>query len=296
MILVTGGSGYVGREMITQARQSGFTVRIVCRHPDRARELWSKDKGVEIFHGNVLNPDSLVGAFGGIEAVIHLVGIIRESRENTFDRVHRQGTIHVVDATKKANIKRYLHMSALGARPNARSQYHQSKWAAEEYVRKSNLEWTIFRPAVIYGPRDQSINLFARMLKFLPVLPVMGSGRGQWQPVPVEQVAASFVRAIREPKAIGKTYDLVGPTPMAFVEVLDAIMEVTGHRRPKFHIPMPLARLQAFMFEKTLTNPPINRDQLLMLEENNVGDPCPAVEDLGLQLIPLADGLRKYLK
>ncbi len=295
MILVTGGTGFVGREIVACARAAGFTVRVVCRNPERGRALWGNDKGVEIFHGNVLNPESLVGAFDGIEAVLHLVGIICESRENTFDRVHRVGTINVVEAMKKAKIKRHLHMSALGARADARSQYHKSKWAAEEWVRASGLEFTIFRPSVIYGPSDKSINLFARMTRFLPVLPVIGSGNARWQPVSVEQVGQCFVRAVREPLAVGKTYDLVGLAPIPFEEVLDTVMAVT-RRRPKIHIPIPVARAQAWVMEHCLDNPPLNSDQILMLEEDNIGDATAAVSDLGLKRMPLAEDLRRYLK
>src|SRR5438876_386842 len=119
MILITGGTGFVGREIVAAARKAGFGVRVLVRRPDEVRDLWPNDKGVEAFHANVLNAESLAGAFDGMEAVIHLVGIIAESRENTFDRVHRLGTIHAVEAAKKAKIKRFLHMSALGTRIGA---------------------------------------------------------------------------------------------------------------------------------------------------------------------------------
>lgn len=304
MILVTGATGFVGRELVAQALSAGHRVRALCRHPARARELWPQ-KSVELFHGNVLNPDSLEGALDGVEAVVHLVGIITEARENTYERVHRLGTLHVLDAAKKAKVKRYLHMSALGTRAAARSKYHKTKWAAEEAVRASGLDWTIFRPAVIFGKYDQSINLFARMLRWPLPFPIFGSGQGLWQPVPVEEVARCFVRAIREPKAVGRTYDLVGPTPLTFEQVLDTLMSVTGRRRPKLRVPMACARLQAALLERceplgtlfrcALGAPPPNRDQLLMLEENNVGDPTSAVSDLGLRLVPFEEGLRKYL-
>ena len=98
-----------------------------------------------------------------MEAVVHLVGIISEVGQNTFENVHPRGTENIVAAARAADVTRFIHMSALGTRPNAASRYHQSKWAAEEIVRRSGLAWTIFRPSIIYGPGDGFVNLFARM-------------------------------------------------------------------------------------------------------------------------------------
>src|SRR6266481_10008108 len=114
---------------------------------------------------------SIEGAMQDANCVIHLVGIIYEWKENTFERTHAQATRHVLDEAKKSGVKRFVHMSALGTRENARSQYHQTKWAAEEYVRKSGLAWTIFRPSLIYGAHDKSMNVLAKVLKLSPFVP-----------------------------------------------------------------------------------------------------------------------------
>ena len=111
-----------------------------------------------------------------MDAVIHLVGIISEVGRSTFEDIHISGTRNIVMTAQKAGIKRFVHMSALGARPNSVSRYHQSKWTAEEIVRGSGLDYTLFRPSIIYGPGDHFVNLFARMARFSPVLPVMGQG------------------------------------------------------------------------------------------------------------------------
>ena len=157
MIVVTGATGFVGQEVVRRARADGHPVRAVVRDTTRARWL-ARDFGVELFRGDVLFAPSLEGSMQAAQCVIHLVGIINEWRENTFERVHTQATMNVTDAAKKAGVKRYIHMSALGTRPGARSRYHRTKWAAEEYVRQSGLAWTVFRPSLIYGSRDKSIN------------------------------------------------------------------------------------------------------------------------------------------
>jgi uncharacterized protein YbjT (DUF2867 family) len=295
MIVITGATGFVGEEIVKQARAAGHPVRAIVREPQRAR--WLADRyGVELFHGNVLSAASIEGAMRGANCVIHLVGIIREWKESTFERAHTEATKHVVDEARKSDVKRFLHMSALGTRANARSRYHQTKWAAEEYVRKSWLAWTIFRPSVIYGPKDKSVNTLLTVMRRLPFVPVLGSGNTRIQPVSVATVAEAFVAAIRNDSTIGKTYDLCGPEAFTWNELYDKLQSRIGSRKPKLHLPLPVARLQAAVFELVLPNPPFTRDQLRMLEEDNVGDPEAAERDFLLKQERFEEGVARYLK
>ena len=180
-----------------------------------------------------------------MEAVIHLVGIISEVGESTFENVHQRGTRNILAAAQQAGVRRFVHMSALGTRPNAASRYHQTKWAAEELVRHSGLDFTIFRPSLIYGPQDQFINLFARIIRLSPVVPLLGSPRARFQPVSVEAVAAAFVRSLGEPKSSGQTYDLCGPEALTLSEIVDQILAVLQRKRLKLQVPLGLARCQA---------------------------------------------------
>jgi len=289
-IAVTGATGFVGREIVKQARAAGFPVRAIVREPNAALP-----EGVERFHGNVIYRPSLEDAFDGVKCVIHLVGIINERRENTFERVHVEATRNVIDAAKKAGVKRYLHMSALGTRANARSRYHQTKWAGEELARQSGLAWTIFRPSVVYGPGDISINVLSKIVRRSPFVPVLGDGNSKIQPVAVENVAKSFVTAICYDDSIAKTYDLCGPVAFTWNEMYDKLLAFHGLRKPKFHLPLPVARVQAAVFEKLLAHPPFNRDQVLMTEEDNAGDPKPAEQDFRLEQESFEQGLARYL-
>lgn len=301
-VFVTGGTGFVGRAVLAALTGAGHTPRVLVRDATAARatELARRFQA-ELTPGDVLEPDSLRAAVPGCDAVIHLVGIISEVGRNTFENVHVAATRHVLAAAQAAGIRRYVHMSALGTRPGAASRYHQSKWAAEEAVRASGLAWTIFRPSLIYGPGDHFTGLFAALARWSPALPVMGSGRGLLQPVAVEVVALAFVRALTEPAAAGRTFDLCGPERLTFNQVLDAILEVADRRRPKLHVPLPLARLLARLLEGIFPRllgraAPLNRDQLLMLQEDNVGDPQPANELFGLPAESFRAGLARYLK
>lgn len=294
MIAVTGATGYVGRAIVKQALTEGYRVRAIVRDPAHAQSL-ARD-GVELFHGNVLYAPSLEGAMTGVKCVIHLVGIINEWKENTFERVHTQATINVGDAAKKSGVKRYIHMSALGVRPNARSRYHQTKWAAEEYVRKSGLAWTIFRPSIIYGADDISTTVLAKIVRRAPVIPVIGNGQSKIQPVSIEAVAKCFVVAIKLDSTVQKTYDLCGPEAFTWNELYDKLAGVYGLRKPKLHLPLPVARLQGALLEKLSPKPPFNREQVIMAQEDNIGDPRPAEREFLLTQESFEQGIARYLK
>ncbi|MGH2395080.1 MAG: complex I NDUFA9 subunit family protein, partial [Candidatus Limnocylindria bacterium] len=210
-VFVTGATGFVGRAVVQALRAHGHSVRCLVR---RGSERDLRGLGaIERVEGDVLVRQGLEEGMAGCQAVIHLVGIIREqpSRGITFEQVHTQGTINVIDAAAAAGVRRFLHMSALGTRPNARSRYHRTKWAAEEAVRASGLRWTIFRPSIIYGRGDQFVTMLAYFVGRYPVMPVIGSGRQRLQPVPVEHVAEGFARGVVTGDAEKQTYEVGGP-------------------------------------------------------------------------------------
>ena len=300
-VLVTGATGFVGREVVRQLHETGHSIRILARSRKSARVREAVSRcGAEVYPGDVLDVASLNGAVNGMDAVIHLVGIIAEVGESTFESVHTRGTGNIVSAAKQAKVRRFVHMSALGTRPNAASRYHQTKWAAEELVRHGGLDFTIFRPSLIYGPQDQFINLFARMIRLSPVVPLMGSPRARFQPVSVEAVAAALTKSLGKPQSIGQTYDLCGPEALTLSEIVDRILDVLNRRRLKLRVPPGLARCQAVLLELVFRRllrkaSPLNRDQLIMLQEDNVGNPQPANELFGLTPTSLRAGIARYL-
>jgi NADH dehydrogenase len=267
----------------------------------RSKTLETSDGGMDWVRGSVLSPNDLRRALQGCDAVIHLVGIIGEIGDQTFERVHQEGTLRVVESALACGVRRMIHMSALGTRPAAVSRYHQTKWAAEEAVRGSGLDWTVFRPSVIYGPGDGFVNLFARMSRWSPVLPVIGRGTALLQPVSIDGVARAFARALDSKDAIHQTYDLCGPDRLTLPQVLQAILRATGRRRVIVRIPRALAwyptAVLEQVFPRILRRPaPLSRDQILMLEEDNVGNPDAAERDFQIRSVPFADGIGAFLR
>jgi len=294
-VFITGGTGFVGRAVIQALRAEGYAVRCLVR---RGSEPDLRGFGaIERVEGDVMARQTLDDGLAGCDAVVHLVGIIRERPAigSTFERVHVQGTQNVLGAAAAAGVRRYLHMSALGTRAGARSRYHRTKWAAEEAVRATPLPWTIFRPSIVYGPGDEFVTMLRGMIEGLPVVPVIGSGRQRLQPVPVAQVAQGFARALTLEATVKHTYDVGGPDAVSMVELLDMIAAALGRRRRlKVHVPIGLVRPVTQLLHR-LPGYPLTPDQLLMLEEDNTCDPSAFFSTFGLTPVPLAAGLRALL-
>ncbi|MEM9444634.1 MAG: NAD(P)H-binding protein [Verrucomicrobiota bacterium] len=245
MILITGGTGFVGQEVVKQFVDAGHSVRVLARDVEKAQSILGS-KQVEVVQGDILETTTLKKAFQDVRAVVHLVGIIAEIRDSSFEKIHVQGTRNVVTAAKKASVSRFLHVSAIGTREYAASNYHKSKWQAEELIRKSSLPWTIFRPSLIYGKHDSFSNLFASLLDFpfniaaKGTMPCLGDGTNLFQPVAVEEVASSILNALASEKAHLKTYDVVGPS-LEFQEMLCQIAKAKG-KKPVFLDCAPIAQ------------------------------------------------------
>jgi uncharacterized protein YbjT (DUF2867 family) len=268
-IFIAGGTGFVGAHLVKALREKGHEPRLLVH-----RRGSGVSDGIDRVVGDVTGLESFEQALNGCDAVINLVGIIREfpSRGITFDRLHVQATANMLAATRTADIRRYLQMSALGTRPDAVSRYHQTKFRAEELVRSSGLDATILRPSLIYGPRDAFINMLAGQLRLAPIMPVIGSGTYRLQPIHADDVARCFARALEMPETIGQCYELCGNNRLSYVELLDTVASAMGRPAPfKPHVPLGLMRMIIPAMQR-IPQFPITMDQLQMLLEENVCD------------------------
>jgi NADH dehydrogenase len=297
-IFVTGGTGFVGRETISKLHTAGHQLRCLVRKG--SEEKLPKIKELEPFFGDASEAVSLRGGLDGCDAVVHLIGIIREFPDQgkgvTFERLHVEATRNMVDLTVQSGIRRFLQMSANGAAEQGETGYQKSKWQAEELVRASGLDWTIFRPSIIFGAESEFIRMLVSIIKTLPVIPVIGNGRYEMQPVAVGQVADSFVRALDRPATIGRTYHLAGPKPYSYLEMLNTVShalrrgEIKTIRQPLFLMRPAIKMLQTFQHF------PITSDQLTMLLNGNVCDPSEWAKDFDLQPLDFADGIGDCLR
>jgi len=253
---------------------------------------------IETVIGDTTSSESLKGKLSGCDAMINLVGIIRESPRQgiTFKRLHTESTSNLLQAATEQGVSRYLQMSANGTRQEALTGYHKTKWAAEQLVMHSGLDWTIFRPSLIFGPDDMFVNMLADMIRKLPVVPVMGDGQYRLQPVSVSDVAAGFINALDEPKSISKTYQCGGPAAYSYDEILDFIGAAIGKKIPlcKLHHPLLLMKPVVAALQN-LPQFPMTSDQLQMLLEENICDPTIWREELRLQLLDFPTGIGEYL-
>jgi uncharacterized protein YbjT (DUF2867 family) len=265
MIAVTGGTGFVGRHLIARLLVQGEQVRTLARHP-------AGIEGAEVLQGDVTDPTSLAAVFDGCDSAIHLVGVIQEVGDQTFRAVHVEGTRNVITACEAARATRLLSLSALGSRPDARSQYHRSKWEAEKIVNESALDTTIFRPSVMYGHGGGFLPRLRQLVQNFPVLPIMGDGTSLTQPIWVEDVVSCLLGALRQQETVGKTYELGGPETYGFEQLLDLIAEDEGLDPPRIHLPVSLVQPVVSALSRVTRRFPITPDQLTMLLEDNVCD------------------------
>lgn len=293
MVFVTGGTGFVGRSIVRRLLSRGEQIRVLYRGE---RRRFIQDERIEWIPGEIGSRESLLRGMKGADAVIHLVGILVEPGGQTFEKLHVDGTQNVVEAMKQSGVRRLLHMSALGTGPNAASRYHQTKWRAEALVLAAPPDATIFRPSLIFGREDRSVNLLAKIASYSPVVPVLGSGENRLQPVWVEDVSEAFVRSLKNPITYGKSYALCGPAVYTFNHLIDLILRSKGISRLKVHLPVWAMKGPASLAEWILPRPPLTRDQLTMLQEDNICSEDDAAKELGFSFKGLEEILPTYLK
>jgi len=312
-VMVTGATGFVGKYVVRELIARGFAPVCVVRHPAKLhaqhRDI-DPDRLIAI-PGTLDDTEALRRAADLSQATIHLVGIIieRRLRGQSFQRVHVRGTTNVLDATRQAGIRRYIHMSALGTRRDAVSRYHQTKWAAEEDVRSRDLDWTIFRPSLIHGPDGEFMRLVKSFVCGLtpPVIPYFGNGQAKLQPVSVKDVAYCFVESLFREPTNGQTYALGGPEAFTWLGLYDTcrrIMPGARSWKPYASLPPAIARTIAVasalpMALAELARPSLgmyrfDAGQVAMATQDSVCDPAAAEQAFGIQMRSFQEELTDY--
>jgi uncharacterized protein YbjT (DUF2867 family) len=302
-ILVTGGTGVIGAGAIPELLSRGHEVRLLSRRADC--DVKEFPRGVEPFAADVTNPESLRGAADGCSVVVHITGIVDERPpEITYERVNVQGTQNTLAEAERAGVARFVFISSLGA-DRGQSDYHQSKLHAEELVRQWSREWVILRPGNVYGPADEVISLLLKLVRSLPVVPVVDSGDQPFQPIWFEDLGRAIAEAVTQTHISGQTLELAGNEVTTTRDVLDRLASLTDRAPAKFSVPSALTSAATKLtetfpslekvIEKSGLRMPISSSRLQMLLEGNVieGAHRNALKNvLGVTPTPLQDGLQ----
>ena len=284
LVLVTGATGFLGRHVVPALRERHHQVRCLVHTPGRERVF--PPRTVDIQYGNILNPDALAAAFNGVDAVVHLVGTIRRRNRNSYDQVNRQGVANVVAAAKEARVKHFVFVSAIGATSNRSYPYLYSKWQGEQEVTKSGLSYTIIQSSIMFGTGDEFLNTIAAMVKTLPVVTVVGSGKNRLQPIAAEDVARCIATSVDREELRGKTIELGGPQQLSYNEILAIVARTMGKRRLSLHLPVWIMFLITWALQ-ALPRPPVTLDQLRLLPIRNVAEPDSVEDNFGFTPKPV---------
>ena len=293
MILVTGGTGFVGGHIVHELRGRDLPVRCLVRDPRKATKLtgW----GCELAEGDVTDADSLRRAVAGVDTIVQLVAI-RQGPPEQFQRIMVDGTRDLLSAARDAGVGRFVHMSALGTSEETKElvPYYGAKWENEQQVRNSGIPFVIFRPSFVFGPDGGILPTFVKLAKLAPVTPIIGSGRQRIQPIWADDLARIFTEATQKEDVTGRLFELGGRDAVTWNEFWERLKRVLGLRRPSVHVPVGLMRINALVTERLPGDIPLTRDLLKMLEHgDNVVSGDEAVRAFAPTLLPLDDQLRR---
>jgi uncharacterized protein YbjT (DUF2867 family) len=288
---VFGGSGFIGRYVVTNLARDGWSVRVAVRRPDEA--LFLKTAGaigqITPVATNVRNRTSVTRAVAGADAVVNLVGILHEAGRQKFQAVQAEGARTIAEEAARAGVHHLVHISAIGADANSNSSYARTKAEGEAAVRQAFPKATILRPSIVFGAEDGFFNRFARMARLSPALPLIGGGKTRFQPVYVGDVAEAVVKAIEMPAAAGQIYELAGPKIYAFADLMRLMLNEIGRKRALVPLPFPIASLMGAFAQTVnallpiLPGPALTVDQVRLLKRDNVPSAGSAgLTDLGI--------------
>lgn len=293
MIFVAGATGFVGGHLIDDLLAKGRQLKCLVRSARAGERLASR--GIETIIGDITAPETLKGALDAADMVIHLVGIIEEKGNSTFQAVHTQGTSNLVDEARRAGVEHFFYQSALGADKNSWSGYLKTKAEAEEIVKQSGVGFTIFRPSLIIGPWDGFTRKMVDMIKLSPILPVPGKGESRFQPIYIGDWLRCIEKVIAAPEEYRSTYEIGGPEQLTYSRIVEIISEALGRKKAVLNIPMGIMKFSASLLENILSSPPVTSDQLRLLEMDNICDIDSVEKNFGFKPVKFEDALREFI-
>ena len=294
LVTVFGGTGFLGRRIVRHLLAHQFTVRHVSRHPDRGRELFGSENGrLESVLSDIRDDHSVAQACDGAYGVVNAVSLYVEHGGETFRSVHVQAAQRLAREAQRAGVKRFVHVSGIGADPASSSRYIRSRGEGEAAVRNSFADAVIVRPAVMFGPDDRFLTTLLNLLRRLPAYPMFFRGQTRLQPVFVEDAGEAVARCMDE--TVAGTFECAGPLVYTYAALLEAIAHEAGLR--PILVPMPLFVWHGLAaVGELLPSPPITRNQVELMEVDTAASPhSPGLSDLGISPQSIMPALQAML-
>lgn len=306
MFFIAGSTGFVGRHLVQALDEKGQRGRCLVRTPGKSEQC--KKYGFEAVAGDITGRESLKGKLAGSTVVVHLVGIIEEKDNVTFEHVHVTGTKNLIDEAKQAGIKHFFYQSALGASLSSKSRYLKTKAEAEEIVKASGIPYTIFRPSLIVGKGDGFTERMKELIRLGPVVPVPGSGTARFQPIYIGDWIKCFMSIFSNPLPIvhkdTPVYEFGGPEHLTYDELLTQLMEALDVRKPLMHVPLAMLKM-SLPFSKITRSigglvgkniPSVTGEQLELLRIDNICDRAAVKKYFGFSPLSYREALKLFVK
>jgi NADH dehydrogenase len=286
-VAITGGTGFVGRHLARELVARRHELVLIARGKDLRDESIYKLAGASFFASDLSDSQELGQAFSGCDVVVHCAGINREIGAQTYQRVHIEGTKNVVEAARQAGVRKIVLLSFLRARPNCGSAYHESKWAAEEILRSSGLEYTVFKAGVIYGRGDHMLDHLSHALYTFPIFGLVGMREKSIRPLAVEDLVAAISASFHDVRLSNKTVGIAGPEEITLGDAVRRVGQVINRNPLYLPVPIAIQRVIAWTTERTMKIPLLSLAQLRILSEGIV-EAVPPCDALPADLRPAA--------
>jgi len=294
MIFIAGASGFAGSHLTDSLAAKGLRFKCIARSQSSSDSL--SKKCAEVISGDITDASSLSGALSSEDMVIHLVGIMEENGASTFRNVHVDGTRNLVDEAVRAGVKHFFYQSALGADRNSWSDYLRTKEEAEDIVRQSGLPYTIFRPSLIIGPWDGFTKKLVDIIKLSPVIPIPGNGMARFQPVYVKDWVRCLEKVIEKPEDFSGSFDIAGPEHLTYKEIVSELAKALGSLKPFVSLPLGFMKFSVGFFETITIKMPVSRDQLRLLEQDNISSLDAIERHFGFSPMRFSSSLSEFVR
>lgn len=286
MILITGATGFIGRQLVASLVSQGERPRCLVRNVQQASNILPIDD-IELVQGTTTQPSTLIDAVRGVDSIVHAALMTADRKQsvgNHYEETNVGGTSNLILAARAAGVTRIVEISGLGTKPDKPGSYMQGRYLSEKMLIESGLAWTIIRPSILFGKGSPFVNGLADLIKRSPVLPLLGGGKLRFQPIFVGDVVTVITKVLSDPeRANGKVFTIGGPEYYTFSHILDLLLQTMHTFRPKVYAPMPLVGIGAAIMEVILPKPPLTKAAMTLFSFDNITDLNSVQRDFGFQ-------------